>query len=96
MASVDDAHAVLVDIEHNQQKRDVQIEQAAVLKLMIELFDHACRHGIAAEEHPHFGRKLGGQERRRHPLAHDVADGDRPPRCPVPLAVRILQIGMIP
>ena len=91
MAGVDNAHAVLVDVEHNQQERDVQVQQAAVFKLVIKLFDHPRRHGVAAEEHTHFGRQLGGQERRRHPLAHNVADGDRPPGRVRPVGVRIRQ-----
>ncbi len=96
MAGVDDAQAMRVDVEHDQKKRDVQVEHAAVFKLVIELLDHAHRRWVAAQEHPHLGRQLGGQQGRRHPLAHDVADGDRPPGCPRPVYVRSCAIGMNP
>ena len=97
MAGVDDAQAMLVDVEHDQQERDVQVEHAAVFKLVVELLDHPRRVGVAAEEHPHLGRQLGGQQGRRHALAHDVADGDRPARGGArPLSGRRAEIGMIP
>ena len=86
MAGVDDAQAMLVDVEHDQQERDVHIEHAAVVELAVELLDHARRVEVAAEEHPHLGRELGGQQGRRHPLADDVADGDRPARGGRPVA----------
>ena len=78
MAGVDDAEAVLFDVEHDQEERDVHVEHAAAVERAVELRDHPLRVGVAAEKHPHLGRELGGQERGGHPLADDVADGDRP------------------
>ena len=37
MARVDDAQLMKVDIEHDQQKRNVEIEYSAVFKLVVEL-----------------------------------------------------------
>ena len=69
---------MLLDVEHDQQEGDVQVQHAAVVELVIELADDPGRVGIALEEEPDLGRELGGQQGRRHPLADDVPDGDRP------------------
>ena len=55
MAGVDDAQTVKVDVEHDQEERDIQIEHAAVFKLVVEQLDHPHRSGVAPQEHPHLG-----------------------------------------
>ncbi len=79
VARVDDVKPMLLDVENDQEERDVQVEHAAIFKLMVELLDDPRRRGVAAQEHFDLGRQLGGQQGGGHSLAHDVADGDRPP-----------------
>ncbi len=80
MTGVDDREAMPVDVDHDQQEGDEHVEHAAVCRTAVELLDDLRRLGVVAEREPDLGRQLGGQERRRHAFAHDIADGDRQPR----------------
>ena len=78
MARVHDTQAMVLDVEHDQQEGDIQVQHAAVVELMVELADDPCRVGIALEEEPDLGRELGGQQGGGHPLADHIPHGDRP------------------